>query len=319
MNRARAVDAFVVWTLSISLAGLFLLTGVPKIFGLPAVGFQASAMRGFPEVMRVIVGVVECVGAIGLLVPATASFAAIVLAVVMVPATLTQYASGEGHVYIPIIVLALLLVIPWRRNAKAVHASYHGFADQPHPLLHDGIIAGLIGASAIALWFLIIDTIAGQPFRTPAALGNGLLDVLGPADATDSKVTFVLVYTIFHFGAFMFVGLLASLIVHLAKKEPSILLGFVVLFVATEVGFYGLVGLLHQASALGSLAWYQVMLGNLIAASAMGVYFWRTHRELGDEFRHSLDWDTELVAPEDRSLIPAPDTLPPADRAPVRK
>src|SRR6266513_2845744 len=223
MNRARAVDAFVIWTLSILLAGLFLLTGIPKIIGSDAVGFQASAMRGFPTAIRVIV--------------------------VMVPATLTQYASGEGHVYVPIIVLALLLVIPWRRNAKAVNASYHGFADHPHPLLHDGIIAGLIGASAIAVWFLIIDTIAGQPFRTPVALGNGLLDVFGPADATDSKLTFVLVYTIFHFGAFMFVGLLAALIVQLAKHEPSILLGFVVLFVATEIGFYGLTGLLHEASS----------------------------------------------------------------------
>ncbi|HZI40769.1 MAG TPA: DoxX family protein [Gemmatimonadaceae bacterium] len=305
MAKARAVDAFVIWTLSIVLAGLFLLTGVPKILGSEAVGFQASAMRGFPQVMRIIVGVVECVGAIGLLIPATASFAAIVLAVVMVPATLTQYASGEGHVYVPIIVLALLLLIPWRRNAKAVNASYHDFADHPHPLLHDGIIAGLIGASAIAVWFLIIDTIAGQPFRTPVALGNGLLDVLGPADATDSKLTFVLVYTIFHFGAFMFVGLLAALIVHLAKHEPSILLGFVVLFVATEIGFYGLTGLLHEASSLKVLAWPQVMVGNLIAASSMGYYFWRTHRELGDEFRHSLDWDTELVPPEHRENIPS--------------
>jgi uncharacterized membrane protein YphA (DoxX/SURF4 family) len=320
MNRARAVDAFVVWTLSILLAGLFLLTGVPKVLGIEAVGFQASAMRGFPTAMRIIVGVVECVGAIGLLVPATASFAAIVLAVVMVPATLTQYASGEGHVFVPIVVLALLLVIPWRRNAKAVNASYHGFADHPHPLLHDGIIAGLIGASAIAIWFLIIDTIAGQPFRTPAALGNGLLDVLGPADSTDSTLTFVLVYTIFHFGAFMFVGLLAALIVHLAKHEPSILLGFVVLFVATEIGFYGLTGLLHEASSLKGLVWYQVMLGNLIAASAMGYYFWRTHRELRDEFRHSLDWDTELVPPEHRESIPSakgPQSL--GDRSPVSK
>src|SRR5262245_27827698 len=107
MTKARAADAFVIWTLSLLLAGIFLLTGVPKIIGSGAVGFQASAMRDFPQWMRVIVGIVECAGAIGLLVPATASFAAIVLAVVMVPATLTQYASGEGHVWVPIVVLAL--------------------------------------------------------------------------------------------------------------------------------------------------------------------------------------------------------------------
>lgn len=305
MTKARAVDAFVIWTLSIVLAAIFLLTGLPKIIGFGAVGFQASAMRGFPEPMRILVGVVECVGAIGLLIPSTASFAAIALAVVMVPASLTQYASGDGHVYVPIIVLGLLLLTAWRRNAKAVNTSYHDFADHPHPLLHDGIIAGLIGAAAIAVWFLAIDTIAGHPFRTPAVLGNGLLDVLGPADSTDSTATFVIVYTIFHFAAFMFVGLLAALIVHLAKHEPSILLGFVVLFVATEIGFYGLTGLLHEASSLKGLVWYQVMLGNLVAAIAMGYYFWRTHRELRDEFRHSMDWDTELVPPEHRQSIPS--------------
>lgn len=311
MTKGRAVDAFVIWTLSILLAGLFLLTGVPKVAGFQGVGFQASAMAGFPGWMRVLVGLVECAGAIGLLVPSTAGFAAIVLGVVMIPAALTQYASGEGHVFVPIVVLALLLLVAWRRNAKAVNVSYHQFADHPHPLLHDGIIAGLIGAAAIAIWFLIIDTVSGQPFRTPAALGHGLLDVFGPDDKSDSMMTFVLAYTVFHFAAFMFVGLLAALIVHLAKREPSILLGFVVLFVATEIGFYGFTGLLHEASSLRVLAWYQVMLGNLIAASAMGFYFWRTHRELRDEFRHSLDWDTELVPPEHREAIPSAQAVSP--------
>jgi uncharacterized membrane protein YphA (DoxX/SURF4 family) len=305
------VDAFVIWALSIVLAGIFLLAGVGKILGMETIGLQAAAMRGFPEWMRTLVGIVEIVGGVALLIPSVAAFAALTLSVVMVPATLTQYASGEGSVYVPIALLVLLLVLAWRRNPKAVHDRYHGFADRPHPLLHDGIIAGLIGATAIAVWFLLIDTINGQPFRTPAALGHGLLDVLGPDDPTDSTLSYVLVYTVFHFAAFMLVGLIASLIVYLAATEPSILLGFVVLFVATEIGFYGFTGLLHEASSLKSLAWYQVMLGNLIAAAAMGYYFWRTHRELGDEFRHSLDWDTDLVPPEHRSSIPSPEELPP--------
>lgn len=319
MAKARAVDAFVVWTLSIILAGVFLLTGVPKLLGMESVALQAAAMKGFPEPMRIIVGIVEVVGAIGLLIPTVSAFAALVLAVIMVPATLTQYASGEGGVWVPIVLLVLLLIVAWRRNPKYVHDSYHGFADVPHPLLHDGIIAGLIGATAIAVWFFVIDLIHGQAFLTPATLGHGLIAVLGPDDATDSWISYVLVYTVFHFAAFMIVGLVASLIVFLASHEPSILLGFVVLFVATEVGFYGLVGLLHQASTLGSLAWYQVMLGNLIAACAMGYYFWRTHKELEDEFRHSLDWDTELVPPEHRGSIPSPETMSSEERARVSK
>ena len=300
MTRARTVDDFVVWALSIALAGLFLLTGVPKLLGLSTVPIQAAAMHGFPAWMRLIVGIVETVGAIGLLIPATASFAALALAVLMIPASLTQYASGQGGVYVPIIVLLLLLVVAWRRNVTALKASYRDFTDQPHPLLHDGVIAGLIGAAGIAVWFLIIDTIAGHPLRTPAALGEGLLRVLGPGSATDTTTTFVLVYTVFHFAAFMLVGLVAALVVKLAQTEPSVLLGFVVLFVATEIGFYGFTGLLDQASPLRTLAWYQVMIGNLIAAALMGYYFYRTHGELGEEFRHSLDWESKVVPPEPR-------------------
>ena len=39
-------------------------------------------------------------------------------------------------------------------------------------ILREGFIAGLIGAGAVALWFLIVDMIAGRPFFTPAMLGS---------------------------------------------------------------------------------------------------------------------------------------------------
>ena len=296
MPKKRAVNDFVVWTLSVILAGIFLLAGLPKFFGWEPVVLQAAAMREFPGWIRVIVGIVEVAGAVGLLVPSTATFAALMLGALMVPATLTQYASGEGALWVPLVLLAALVFVAWRRNVKYVSDSYHQFADVPHPLLHDGVIAGLIGAAVIAVWFFIVDTASGRPFFTPSTLGHGLLDVLGKQPARDdSMLIHVLAYTVFHFTAFMVVGLAASLIVFLAQREPSILFGFLVLFVAFEVGFYGLVGLLHQATALREFAWYQVLIGNLLAAGAMGFYFWRTHKELAEEFRHSLDWDTELV------------------------
>ena len=37
--------------------------------------------------------------------------------------------------------------------------------------LREGIVAGLIGAAIIAVWFLIYDAARGRPFRTPALLG----------------------------------------------------------------------------------------------------------------------------------------------------
>jgi hypothetical protein len=43
-------------------------------------------------------------------------------------------------------------------------------AERPHNFLREGIITGFIGATAIAIWFLIVDTISGRPFYTPILL-----------------------------------------------------------------------------------------------------------------------------------------------------
>ena len=37
--------------------------------------------------------------------------------------------------------------------------------------LREGVIAGLIGAALVAVWFLIYDAASGRPFRTPSLLG----------------------------------------------------------------------------------------------------------------------------------------------------
>jgi uncharacterized membrane protein YphA (DoxX/SURF4 family) len=290
MQRVRAVDAFVMWTLSVLLAALFLLVGLPKVLGTASVGFQAAAMDGFPPWLRVVIGSAEVICAVGLLIPPLATVAAVCLALLMIPAAATQFASGQPGLWVPFAVFAVLVYVAWRRNSKYVAEGYSEFTGTPHPLLREGIVAGLIGAMTIAVWFGLLDVIAGRPFFTPATLGRALLSVFGPIPPEDGMTTFVLVYTIFHFTAFIFVGLLASFIVTLARKEPSILLGFAILFAATEIGIYGLVALLGEASALRRGAWLPIMAGNVLAAGAMGFYFWKKHGEIEHELRHAFDY-----------------------------
>jgi hypothetical protein len=45
-------------------------------------------------------------------------------------------------------------------------------------VLHEGILVGLAGAAAVAIWFLVLDLITASPFRTPALLGAVLFDGL---------------------------------------------------------------------------------------------------------------------------------------------
>jgi hypothetical protein len=157
-------------------------------------------------------------------------------------------------------------------------------------VISEGIIAGVIGATGVAIWFFIVDSIAQRPFFTPGILGGALASVFDRALSVPlSFAATVAMYTVFHYVAFCIAGIIVSVIVRAAETTPSILGGFFILFIAFEVAFHGIVAILQQTTILGALAWYQIMIGNLIAASLMGAYLWRMHPELSAEVRHALD------------------------------
>jgi len=287
-QRTRSADSIVVWILSVLLAAVFATTGIAKLIGTDPLSFEAAAMHGFPAWIRTVVGVVELVGAVALLIPTVSGAAAALLALLMIPATITQWISKQPGVLVPIVVLLLLLLVAWRRNPAVVRAGYAA-ARAPRPLVREGAIAGIIGATAIALWFFFVDLVAGHALFTPATLGRGMLSIFGPIAAAGNTPLVVAGYTVVHYAAFIVIGLIAAMIVSVANREPSILIGFVVLFAAIEVGFYAFVSLLEQATPLGSLAWYNVMIGNVLAAAAMGTYLLRAHPVLRDQFAHAMD------------------------------
>lgn len=157
-----------------------------------------------------------------------------------------------------------------------------------HNVLREGVIAGVLGATAVAVWFLIVDTVAGHPLFTPAALGTALLGIFGGDASRDSAFMNVLAYTIFHYAAFVFVGIGATLLVHRAEEEPTVLVVFLILFVAFELAFYGMTAILSETVLMNQLAWYQVGIANLIASVLMGTYLWRRHPALRQEFVAAL-------------------------------
>lgn len=156
-----------------------------------------------------------------------------------------------------------------------------------HGTLREGAIAGALGATGVAAWFLLVDLVAGQPFFTPRVLGEAVLGIVAPDAAPGAFVTVVL-YTLFHFAAFAVAGVIAVALVHASERQPAMLAGVVILFVAFEVEFYGFVLMLQLATRLEGIAWYQVGAANLVAAVLMGRYLWVTHPGLTHRLRHSL-------------------------------
>jgi hypothetical protein len=161
-------------------------------------------------------------------------------------------------------------------------------AEREHNFLREGVITGFIGATAIALWFLVVDVVAGRPFYTPIFLGKGVVSVLGKNMMGDTAFTHVIGYTLFHYAAFVVVGIVLTVIVHQAERTPAILAGLLVAFVIMTLGFYMIAAAFAQ-SALGRLAWPQIFIANLIAALLMLGYLWRTHPKLNRQLHQALE------------------------------
>jgi hypothetical protein len=156
-----------------------------------------------------------------------------------------------------------------------------------HRTLREGVISGLLGATAVAVWFLVLDIASGRPMATPTMLGQSVASFFGAGGGAPA-LTYVLGYTVYHYAAFALVGIVISAIVNNAEREPSMLIGLMFLFVAFEVGWYGVTALLSRSEYFGALAWYQVMVANLVAALTIGVYMWRSHPALLGRFAHEL-------------------------------
>ncbi len=145
----------------------------------------------------------------------------------------------------------------------------------------EGIIAGIIGASLIALWFFFWDLMQGQMFRTPFVLGAALFAARDLISSSDHLHPFraIVMYTWVHFLVFAVVGGVASWLLNFAEKNPNLGFGILLLFVVLELFFISAT-YFFASPVLGLLAWPAVVIGNLLAATGMGIYLWYRHPSL---------------------------------------
>lgn len=158
---------------------------------------------------------------------------------------------------------------------------------QPQSVVREGLVTGLIGAGAVAVWFLGVDTIAGRPFFTPAVLGSAMF--FGLRDPATVTVGFqaVAAYTLAHVVAFLAVGVIVAAVLAEVRKTPHLLWLLAEFFLVFEFGFYGVIAVV-LAPVSAELAWINVAVGNLIAAGGMGYYLWRTNPVLRQTLQRHL-------------------------------
>jgi hypothetical protein len=135
----------------------------------------------------------------------------------------------------------------------------------------DGLMAGVIGASTVALWFLLVDGVLREPLFTPSLVGNRLLGSgLEPHELAIDLAS-VSLFAVIHGVLFMLFGVAAAWFVarHVSRPRfPALCLG---LFVPLQLGFYAGTELLI-ADVARVIGHWAILGGNVLAAAGMAVY-----------------------------------------------
>lgn len=144
-------------------------------------------------------------------------------------------------------------------------------------MLLDGLLTGMIGALAVAVWFLILDLAAGRPLYTPALLGSWLLHGAAAGNAAITVAPLeVAAYTAFHLVVFVAVGIAFSWLMTLFERFPIMFFVLLVLFVSLMLGFFAL-DIVLGAELTGKLHAWTIVIANLLAAGGMALYQWKRH------------------------------------------
>ena len=273
---------------AITVAGYVLLTTV-HLVAFVLLGILACVLTEVTPLPRSIL-----VGAVyGLFANTLLFYLALIMSgasVVQAPAWPVAFA---GNVLAGIVIMSYL-----RRFSGSETVAGPAEESAARAVVREGIIAGLIGAATVAIWFLIIDLVVGRAFYTPGALGSAMLYGAAASDAVVVSAGTVLGYSVYHLAAFIFVGIVVAALLALADRFPPLYFGMIVLFVVFETFVVFLAALLGEW-ILEQLAWWAIVVGNLLAAIAMGTYLASRHPELRENLRDDVLWSREGSGPTD--------------------
>ncbi|MBT8398477.1 MAG: hypothetical protein HKO65_06395 [Gemmatimonadetes bacterium] len=135
--------------------------------------------------------------------------------------------------------------------------------------LKEALSTGLLGAATVAVWFFLVDLVSGTPLQTPGILGSAVFLGISAPDEAVINATTVGLYSLLHGAVFFLVGIGTTAFLRAADRTPSVLALFIPLTVVLQALFVGGTAILAQF-LLGTIAWWAVLGGNLLASFLMG-------------------------------------------------
>lgn len=158
-----------------------------------------------------------------------------------------------------------------------------------YPVLSDGLVTGLVGATAVAMWFVVVDLFAGAPLYTPAALGSAvLLGASSPAEV-ELNLGVMATYTVLHTLTFIAVGTGFAWLARQLHGAPDFGARALAVLVLLEGLFVGSVGMAN-GWIVQELGWLTILGANALAVVGMSAWIWHRNPQIGEA-------DAELGVP----------------------
>jgi len=144
---------------------------------------------------------------------------------------------------------------------------------RPSEVTRQGLYTGLVGGSVVGVWFLILDAIVREPLYTPATLGmiifqGGVGTGIGSVDVTLMPA---LGYGLWHFAFFLIVGVLMWCHFDEEGTVQSRFFQLMCVSIALDLSLI-VMAVLLESWILRELTWWAILIGNGLAAVAMGGY-----------------------------------------------
>lgn len=158
-------------------------------------------------------------------------------------------------------------------------------------IVREGIIVGLIGFAAVALFYVVFDFLAARGFLfTVNLLGNAVFFGLRDPGVLQAPIAInlgaVLMYTALHLATALAIGLLVSWLASYLEGSPSeARLATLLIAAGFFVTIFGIGMLSSPIKAL--LPWWSVVLANALAVVVAGTWLWGRHPGLGRRLRQA--------------------------------
>jgi hypothetical protein len=154
-------------------------------------------------------------------------------------------------------------------------------------IAENGVLAGMIGAGVVALWFLILDLVTrGMPFYTPSLLGSVLFAGHSPDEVTGLDGAAIFAYTGLHGILFLCAGIVLAWMFSQFERNPQVGMVLLLLFVMFEAILWG-VGVSIIPALAGAVGAWAILVANLASASAMFLFLLRRHPQAMERLRQA--------------------------------